>query len=355
MESAFDEDAGERAAAQEQEKSQLDEAWGILVLSVLSNVRVDPQQKGKALQGFLPFEGEVTAEHVTALRYSNYGTSFSHVISMLHELPKKDRPEIYDVAIWFRDLAIVTGSPHRSLTKIDADKKQLAALTDIAILRKVSFLERCRWGTDSSWFNLNGVGEVLNVYVDSKIDWDFINRTMLQMCVHFVAEAGRTALKESGKSFTLEMQAKSSIFGVLWVIARSLIRYAFPILLWLAIDGGILYWASQHYDGEHFSIWAIIGFLWVAITIPASIIHYGTMELRHGLNKLIYPGWDFVSPTINPDLDALDKAINDYNAGHVNLRLVRDQLIRLQRIPKLLPTQLLTLIDRSIAKGLHHW
>jgi hypothetical protein len=60
-------------------------------------------------------------------------------------------------------------------------------------------------------------------------------------------------------------------------------------------------------------------------------------------------------PSVNVDLWSLNKAVNAYRSGHINLRLVREQLSRLQNTEIRFPVQLLTLIDRSIAKGVHHW
>jgi hypothetical protein len=128
-----------------------------------------------------------------------------------------------------------------------------------------------------------------------------------------------------------------------------LIGYVFPILFWLAIDAGIVLWALQHLDGDKSSVWAIVGLLWVAITVPATIIHYGTTEIRHFLHKIVQPGWDRYEPSMNPDLHALNRAVNGYRNGHINLRLVRQQLIKLQNTEIKMPVQLFTLIDRSIA------
>jgi hypothetical protein len=55
------------------------------------------------------------------------------------------------------------------------------------------------------------------------------------------------------------------------------------------------------------------------------------------------------------DLHALNREVNAYRHSHINLRLVRTQLARLQNTEIKLPVQLLTLIDRSIAAGHHYW
>ena len=59
--------------------------------------------------------------------------------------------------------------------------------------------------------------------------------------------------------------------------------------------------------------------------------------------------------SMNVDLWAMNRAVNTFRQGHINLRLVREQLARLQNTEIKLPVQLLTLIDRSIAKGVHYW
>ena len=79
-------------------------------------------------------------------------------------------------------------------------------------------------------------------------------------------------------------------------------------------------------------------------------------EVRNLLRRIVDPTWDPYEPKVNPDLSALDKAINGFgNDMHINLRLVRTQLSGLQRTDIHLPVQLLTLIDRSLAKGVHSW
>jgi hypothetical protein len=55
--------------------------------------------------------------------------------------------------------------------------------------------------------------------------------------------------------------------------------------------------------------------------------------------------------SLNVDFHVPNKAVNDYRNDYINLRLVRDQLIRLQNAEIKVPFQLITLINRSIATG----
>jgi hypothetical protein len=106
---------------------------------------------------------------------------------------------------------------------------------------------------------------------------------------------------------------------------------------------------------DHLSWWAIGGLVFVGITLPVAIIHHGTAEIRRLLKRSIDPTWDPYEPRINADLRALDSTVNGFKDSHINLPLVREQLTRLQSTEIHIPVQLLTLIDRSIAKAVHAW
>lgn len=123
----------------------------------------------------------------------------------------------------------------------------------------------------------------------------------------------------------------------------------------LEVSGAVVVWSLNHLKADASSIWAIIGLVFVGATVPISIIHYGTSEIRRLLKMIVDPTWDPYEPRINDDLRALNAAVNGYRDQHINLRLVRNQLIRLQSTDIHIPVQLLTLIDRSIAKGAHCW
>jgi hypothetical protein len=98
--------------------------------------------------------------------------------------------------------------------------------------------------------------------------------------------------------------------------------------------------------------------MYVGITVPVSIIYYGTYQLRVALKQLTsptVPAYDGFTVGMNQDLWVLSNTLNRYRDGHINLRLVRAHLAGIAKSQIGMPIALLTLIDRSIAKCVHHW
>lgn len=341
------EDVAEKAA---DEKRQLNEAWKELVKSVLSSIRIDPKSKGRQFELFLPYEDEVAPEQVDALQHSNYGNAFGHLLQLWRALPEKGRPELYEVAELFKSLSVVTGSPYREIKHLEKNRP----LEQLDVLRKMSFLSNYPW-SENKQFDVDDLSEQLNTYIRFGIEWPDLEHKLLQMCVARAADENKATGKLLSETVGEKLVAKNLFVGVVAMISMMLTGFLLPILFWLAIDVWVLYWSLNHLSGESASIWAYAGLGWLVITVPAAIIHYGTTEIRHSVRKIIQPGWDRFRPTMNADLVALRNTVNGYRAAHTNLRLVRELLIRLQTTEIKMPVQLLTLIDRAIAKGDHHW
>jgi hypothetical protein len=347
---ALEEDAEEAAEKAVDEKRHLDDAWKELVKSVLSSIRIDPKSRGKQFEFFLPYEGEVTPEQVKALQHGNYGNAFGHLLRLWKALPELGRPELYEVAELFKSLSVVTGSPYREIKHLEKNKP----LEQLDVLRKMSFLSNYSW-SENKQFDVDDLGEQLNTYIRFGIEWPDIEHKLLQMCVARAADENKAKGKPLSETVGEKLVKKNVFLGVVTMMSMMLTGFLLPILFWLAIDVGVLYWSLNHLSGENASIWAYAGLGWIVITVPASIIYYGTTEIRHSLRKIIQPGWDRFSPTMNADLVTLRNTVNGYRVAHTNLRLVRQLLIRLQTTDIKIPVQLLTLIDRAIAKGDHHW
>jgi hypothetical protein len=345
-----DEEAAERIAT---EKKEQEEQWIELVKSVLSNTQIDPKYKGKQFELFLQYEDEVTPEQVKALLQSNYAKAYKHFVSLWKQLPeKRNKADLWEVTLLFKNLSASTNSPFRRIKQVE--KHHPKPLDPLEILKNVSFVCDQMYDADPT-FDPDHLAEYLNTYIAMGIEWEAIECSMLRLCVKRAAIEERIKSKSNMDKYLDTKLAKIPFIGVFAALTVYTIGLILPFVIHLGIDAAIVYWAWDRLSGEKFSIWAWIGIAYVAIIIPISIIHYGTHELRDTLKKILYPGWDRFKPAINPDLLALDQTVNDINHAHVNLRLVREQLTRLQSTPIKIPAQFLTLIDRSIAKGTHSW
>jgi hypothetical protein len=135
-----------------------------------------------------------------------------------------------------------------------------------------------------------------------------------------------------------------------------ILGFFIPIVIYLGIDLWIIWASLDHLSGEEFSYWAYVGLFYVAVTGIITLIHLGTHGTRKAIEALAKPTAPTSNtPSMNVDLWAMNRAVNIHGNGHINLRLVREQLSRLQNTEIKFPVQLLTLIDRSIAKGAHYW
>jgi len=335
------------------EKAELENAYRELVKDVLSNTRIDPKYKGKEVEFFAPYEGEVTNEQVAALKQSNYAHSFARFVQLWKNLPEKNKPDLYEVTALFKALSSVTQSPYREIAHLEKDK---GSLDQLDVLRKVRFLTTYSWSDRNAQFDVDALGEQLNSYLAVGMEWEFIDRTLLKMCIHRAVDEQRSKNKPVSKTMAESIFGKASVAGVLFEGLLRLVGALLPIVISFAINVAIVIWSLDHLSGDRWSIWAVVGLVYVAVTVASTAIYYGTTEMRHSLKKMIDPRWNpYDAPSVNADLRALDKAVNAYRNEHINLRLVREQLVRLQNTEVKIPVQLITLIDRSIAKGQHYW
>jgi hypothetical protein len=319
----------------EREAQEVDEAWRELVKTVLSSTTVDPKYKGKKYEFFVPYNGEVTPDHVRTLQNSNFGHAFQTFLSLRKFIPENSRPEIYDLREMFEKLSLATHSPFRRVQRLRRDRSmggRSATVSERDILREVTFIDRPLGLEDELNPGVNLLAEALNDYLRIGIEMEDVDREVLRFAVC------RAARERRKKKRVTEV--------VVWLIG-----HAISFLAWFSIGLGILIWSLHHLP----SFWAIVGFFWLATAGLATVIHNGLYGTRYEFRKILQPGWDQFEPALDQDLKALDRAINRFDANHINLRLAREQLARLQSTDVDLPVQLLTLIDRAIAKGRHHW
>jgi hypothetical protein len=347
-----DEEAAERIATEKQEQ---EDQWKELVKSVLSNTQIDPKYKGKQYEFLLPYEGEVTPEQVNALLQSNYATAYNHFVGLWKQLPeKKNKADLWEVTDLFKTLSASTNSLFRRIKSFEKNSHDKKPLEKLEILKKVNFLYDQMYDDDPT-FDPDYLAEHLNTYIAMGIEWEAIECSMLKLCIKRAAIEERIKGKSDIDKYLESSLAKIPYIGVFVGIALYMFGLLIPFVIQFGIDAAIVYWAWDRLSGDKFSIWAWVGIAYVAIIVPVSIIHYGTYELRDMLKKILYPGWDRFKPTINSDLFALNGAVNHARHPHVNLRLVREQLTRLQSTAINIPAEFLTLIDRSIANGKHSW
>jgi len=269
------------------------------------------------------------------------------------EGPRNQRPsELFEVIELFKMLSVVTQSPYRQIKYLEKDK---APFSQLEILRKVAFLTTFPWA-DSEWqFDQDQLAEYLNTYIALGVEWPDCEKTILALCINRTTHEQKLKVRSSTEIVLEKLGEKSILLGVVSAIGMQVLGMLLPFLIFIGVNTWIVIWANKHLEGSTSSIWAIAGLVWVAVTVPIAIVHYGTAEIRHSIRKIVEPGWDRYSPKANADLRAMHAAVNAYRAAHVNLRLVREQLIRLQNSDVKMPVQLITLIDRAIAKGLHSW
>lgn len=322
-----------------EEKRELDSAWQEQVTSVLSHTRLDPQTTGQQFEWFEKYEADVTPEQVAALRKSNYGTCFQEFIDLWTKLPETGRPDLSQAAEVFRLISVITHGAYNELCHQDKNAKR--TFTQIETLKGAHWLESYFWNEGISEFDSHELGEQLNGYIGLGMEWSYLERSVLKRCIRRAADEQRK-------------KVKLPIENPLIYLPLRLVGFLVPNLIWLAVEAAILVWSLHHLQ-DHLSVWAIVGLVFVGFTLPVGIIHHGTAEIRRLLKRSIDPTWDPYEPRIHAELRSLDHTVNSFRDHHINLRLVREQITRLQSTEIHIPVQLLTLIDRSIAKGVHAW
>jgi hypothetical protein len=357
-----DAQAAEEAAAKLIEKKRaLDDAWKTLARDVLSTCRVNPKIQGNPLEMFIPFDGKITEKHVRALQRSDYGQSFLTFLTLWDARPQtNDKVHFSDGVAFFQQLSQVTHSVFREIQHYQKDKPPLS---DEEILRKAVFLTTYYRDSDHSNFDVIDVSEQLNIYLDSGIEWNHLEKCILQMSVRRAYDAEMANGKPLSEKLTEKWFGKSSMVGFVISLLLRAIGFLLPRLTTLAVNIWVLLWSVNNLTTGKHPVLALIGLYWVALSTCGTFMLFGTYEIRLNIRKLTRPPfakWNELEPFIDADLHALNKAFNrrnlfQVNVPHINLRLVREQLTRLQNSTVEFPTQLLTLLDRSIAKGCHYW
>lgn len=350
------EEKGLEVEALSEEKREMNEIWEAMVREVLSTTRIDPETKGKQLEMYVQFTGEVTVQHVRALQSSNYGLCFKKFLELWHSRGKSN--ELNDFAQGaelFGRLSTVTHSCFREIQHHEKGGKQL---TDEEVLRKAQFLTTYYWDKNHSNFNVDDVSKQLSIYLASGMEWDHIDKSLLCMSVRRAYDVELAKGKTLSEQLTEKWFGEFSIFGIFVLMAVRFICFVIPRLIGFVIIVGVGLWSINNLDSSKHPILASLGLLWVSISAVSTFIHYGTREIRHTLKRIVRPPylkWTEMEPFIDADLYALNQAVNHFRVPHTNLRLVREQLVRLQNSDVQFPVQLLTLIDRAIWKGSHYW
>jgi hypothetical protein len=350
----YQEDADEKTARLTREQAEYDDALEELVRCVLSNTRIDPKYKGKEIEFFQTYEAEVTPEHVKSFRQGNYYQAFNYFYNIWKDLPPDTRPELYRITYMLIKLSKSTHSMYREIEHAESQSKK--PLDDLSILRRAPFLSRCNYGPHTSHFNVDDVGAALNEYLDIGIEAPFVDRIVLKMSISNAYELEKLKKKDLSERFAEKVFGQLSYSSIFAAAFLKILSGLIPIVLYLGIDLWIVWASLGHLSGEKFSYWAYIGLFYVATSGIIMLIHLGMKSTREAIEALARPSAPSTyTPSINIDLWAMNGAVNDYVSGHINLRLIREQLTRLQNTDIKLPVQLLTLIDRSIAKGEYYW
>jgi hypothetical protein len=351
MGSPDDEERAEKLAA---ENRELEDAWKDLVKCVLSNTRIDPKYKGKEVEFFKAYEDEVTPEQIKALIHGKYYQGFRYFHNIWKKMPEDQRPELYRIVEVVNQLSKSTMSMYRDIEHTESQKK--GALTDTQILQQAAFLSQYTWGEKTSGFNVDDLGQALNEYLDVGIEAPFVDRAVLKLSITRAHDEQRAKAKDVSETFAEKLFGKVSYTSIFATVVLKILGFFIPIIIYLAIDLWIIWASLDHLSGDKFSYWAYVGLFYVAVTGVITLIHLGTHGTRKAIEALAKPTTPTGdTPSINVDLWAMNRAVTIHGNGHINLKLVREQLCRLQNTEIKFPVQLLTLIDRSIAKGVHYW
>jgi hypothetical protein len=348
------EDAEEKALRLAQEKQELDDAHRNLVKCVLSNTRIDPKYKGQRIEFFKAYEDEVTSEQIKALIQGKYYQAFKYFHGVWRKLPQESRPELYRIVEMINTLSRSTMSMYREIEHTESQSNK--TLSDVEILRQAPFLSQYNWGEKTSGFNPDDLSEALNEYLDVGIEYTHVDRSVVKLCTWRAYDEQKAKVKDASASIAEKIFGKLTYCSIFATVVFKIIGWLIPVAIYLGIDLWIIWVSLEHLSGEKFSYWAWVGLGYVAITGIITLIHLGTRGTRKAIEALAKP----TAPTsemgsMNVDLWAMNRAVNTFRQGHINLRLVRDQLARLQDTEIKFPVQLLTLIDRAIAKGVHYW
>lgn len=349
------EDAEEKAERLAQEKRDLDDAHNELVKCVLSNTRIDPKYKGKEVEFFQAHEADATPEQIGALTAGKYYGAFKYFYNEWKKQPHDKRPELFTVVDVFNRLSKTTISMYREIQHAENEKKR--ALTDAEILNTTTFLTHHIWQDNNSAFDVDGLSEALGDYIELGFDVQSAECAILRLCVTRAYDEQKAKATDTGETLAERWFGRLTYTSIVAAVIFKILGYLIPIAIYLAIDIWIVLASLNHLSGEKFSYWSWIGLGYVAVTGIITLIHLGTYGTRNALEALAKPKMSSgaANPSVNVDLWAMNKAVSAYRSGHINLRLVREQLSRLQNTEIAFPVQLLTLIDRSIAKGIHHW
>jgi len=348
------EDAEEGAYQLAQEEQELDHAHRELVKCVLSNTRIDPKYKGQHIEFFKAYESEVTPDLIKALTQGKYYQAFKHFHGVWKKMPPENRPELYRIIYMINTLSRSTMSMYREIEHIESQSKK--SLSDTEILRQAPFLSQHNWGEKTSGFNPDDLGEALNEYLDVGIEYTDIDSSVVRLCIWRAYDEQKAKAKDASESIAEKIFGKLTYGSIFATIVFKIIGWLVPVMIYLGIDLWIVWASLDHLSGEKFSYWAWVGLGYVAVTGIITLIHLGTHGTRKAIEALTKP----TAPTgemgnMNVDLWAMNRAVNTFGQGHINLRLIREQLARLQNTEIKFPVQLLTIIDRSIAKGVHYW
>jgi hypothetical protein len=336
------------------EGRQLEEIWEEMARDVLSCTRIDPATKGAQFELFQKFEGEITAKHLSALKSSDYGRRFVEFLGLWKSRPVQSGWEqLPDAAEFYMRMSREVYASYREIKKLEKDGR---SLSDEEVLRNAKFLNGFYWDRDSSNFYIDGVGELLNQYLSFGIRWRFFERTILSICVRRAIDVSNAREKPLSETLSEAVFGDKSVASVYAALFLRLFGMLVPKLVWFAIIVFVFLWASANASSS--AVLSGLGFVFVAIAVVGASVYYGTDEIRRALVRLSsrpYPGWFEGMSFVDADLHGLDRTVNNYKCPHVNLRLVREQLARLQSTKCEMPVQLITLIDRAISENEHYW
>ncbi len=347
-------DAEEEAYRLAQEEQELDEAYRELVKCVLSNTRIDPKYKGQEIEFFKAYEDEVTPELIKALIQGKYYQAFKYFHGVWKKMSPESRPELYRIVEMINALSRSTMSMYREIEHIESQSKR--SLNDVEILRQAPFLSQYNWSDRTAGFNPDNLSEALNEYLDVGIEYTHVDRSVVRLCIWRAYDEQKAKAKDASESIAEKIFGKLTYSSIFAAVVFKIIGWLVPIAIYLGVDLWIVWASLDHLSGEKFSYWAWVGLGYVAATGIITLVHLGTYGTRMAIEALAKP----TAPTggmrnMNVDLWAMNRAVNTFGQGHINLRLVREQLARLQNTEIKFPVQLMTLVDRSIAKGVHYW
>lgn len=220
----------------------------------------------------------MTPEQISALQRSSYGKCFKQFIELWKGLPESQRGDLSSAGEMFRLISVITHGTYNELCH--QEKNANKHFTQLEILSRAQWLQTYFWGEGWWDFDSHDLGEQLSHFIELGVEWPYLERLVLRRSVHRASEEQRRKVK-------IPFESPKTLLFVYFPLR--FLGAVLPFVLSIGVNTAIVVWSLRHLNGELSSIWATVGLIYVGLALPASIIHYGTWEVRNQLKRIVDP------------------------------------------------------------------